>query len=181
MKILAETHKVIGTDIKDNDDIMLPSVSYDYCDVTDGKMVEAVVIKYKPSTIVHFSAILSGAGEKNPDLAQQVNVNGFMNILNAARKHQLKLFSPSTIAAFGTSTPRNQTPDLTIMRPTSIYGVTKVYMELVGEYYHQKYGVDFRSLRLPGIISPKPIHGMGTTGTYINLDRHHLFLFRLRC
>jgi threonine 3-dehydrogenase len=169
MNILRDDHRVIGSDIKTNDDILLPGVTYDYCDVTDPKMIEAIVSKHKPTTIIHFSAILSGAGEKDPDLAQQVNVNGFLNILNCARKHNLKLFSPSTIAAFGSSTPRNKTPDITTMRPTSIYGVTKVFMELMGEYYHQKFAVDFRSLRLPGIISPKPIHGMGTTGMQFHI------------
>lgn len=164
MKILSGRHRVIGTDIKENDDPTLPNVTYDFCDVTNQKMVDSIVKKYEPSTIVHLSAILSGAGEKNPELAQTVNVNGFMNVLNAARNHRVKLFSPSTIAAFGPSTPREKTPDTTIMRPTSVYGITKVHMELMGEYYHQKFGVDFRSLRLPGIISPSPIHGMGTTG-----------------
>lgn len=126
-------------------------------------MVKEIFAKYEPTHVIHLSAILSGAGEKNPELAMEVNLDGFMNVLDQARQHKAQVFSPSTIAAFGPSTPMHRTPDITVMRPTTVYGITKVYMELMGEYYHNRYGVDFRSLRLPGVISPQPIHGMGTT------------------
>lgn len=165
LEALRKDYEVIGTDIKSDGARMLPNVRYDFCNVLDAAVVEKTVQKYRPEKIVHFSAILSGAGEKNPELAQKVNLEGFMNVLNAAKASHAQIFSPSTIAAFGPSTPRIQTPNTTVMRPSSIYGITKVFMELMGEYYHKRYGVDFRSLRLPGIISPAPIHGMGTTGT----------------
>lgn len=161
MKKLAKSNKVIGTDIKE-----APSdftYNFEPLDVTDKSMVSQMFKKHKPSHVIHLSAILSGAGEKNPDLAMKVNLDGFMNVLEMAKEHKCQLFSPSTIAAFGPDTPPNRTPDSTIMRPTTIYGITKVHMELMGEYYHSKYGVDFRSVRLPGVISPEPIHGMGTT------------------
>lgn len=91
---------------------------------------------------------MSASGEANPQLAMNINIQGFVNALEACRNHGLRLFAPSSIAAFGPSTPREKTPDLTIMRPTTIYGVTKVHLELLGQYFMLKYGVDFRSLRL---------------------------------
>ena len=92
-----------------------------------------------------------------------------------ARTHNLKIFCPSTIGGFGPTTPRENTPDLTIMRPTTIYGITKVHMELLGEYYNKKFGVDFRSLRYPGVISADTAPGGGTTGANL------LLFFLIQC
>lgn len=161
MKKLAKHGTVIGTDVKPAPNDL--NVPFELCDVTDKSAVRSVFEKYKPSYVIHLSAILSGAGEKNPELALAVNLDGFVNVLEQARSHGAQIFSPSTIAAFGPSTPAKRTADLTVMRPTTVYGITKVHMELLGEYYHRRYGVDFRSIRLPGVISPEPIHGMGTT------------------
>ena len=93
-------------------------------------------------------SLLSASGENNPQLAMQINIQGLVNALEACKNHGLRIYAPSSIAAFGPSTPREKTPDLTIMQPTTIYGVTKVHLELLGQYYMLKYGVDFRSLRL---------------------------------
>ena len=97
-------------------------------------------------------------------MALSVNVSGMQNILELARQYNLKVFIPSTIGAFGPESPRNPTPDMTIQRPKTIYGVSKVYAELLGEYYSHKYGIDFRCLRFPGVISADTNPGGGTTG-----------------
>lgn len=161
MRKLSKQGTVIGTDVKPAPKDL--NVPFEMCNVTDKSAVRALFDKHRPTHVVHLSAILSGAGERNPELALAVNLDGFANVLEQARLHGSQIFSPSTIAAFGPSTPPKRTPDLTVMRPTTVYGITKVHMELLGEYYHRRYGVDFRSIRLPGVISPEPIHGMGTT------------------
>ncbi|KAI6213747.1 hypothetical protein M3Y94_00188000 [Aphelenchoides besseyi] len=148
--------------------IELKDVPYCYLNILDRNSMEEAVVNYDIDTIVHFSALLSAVGESNLPLALQVNSLGVQNVLEVARAHQLKVFIPSTIGAFGPETPRDMTPDLTIQRPRTIYGVTKVYAELLGEYYHSKFNVDFRSLRFPGIIS-NVAPGGGTTDYAIQI------------
>lgn len=130
-------------------------------DVLDQEAFEHLISLHDIDWLVHNASILSASGEKNPHLAMKVNFRGFDNAIEIARLHDLRILSPSSIAAFGPSTPQENTPDETIMRPNTIYGVSKVYVELLGEYYHYKWETDFRSLRYPGIISYKtpPLHG----------------------
>ncbi|WKY10400.1 hypothetical protein Q1695_002617 [Nippostrongylus brasiliensis] len=142
--------------------------NYSYLDIMSQQCIERLVVNEHIDTIVHFSALLSAIGEQNVNLALQINCRGVENILEVAKKHHLKVFIPSTIGAFGPTTPRDDVPDLTIQMPTTIYGVSKVYAERLGEYYNHKFGVDFRSLRFPGIISAtKP--GGGTTDYAIQI------------
>jgi threonine 3-dehydrogenase len=142
--------------------------NYVHCDVTSKKSIEEALQNFKPDWIIHLAAILSASGERNPDLALAINDNGFRNILDAALKHKAMLFSPSTIAAFGPSTPRINTPNQTIMRPETVYGVTKVFMEQLGAYHHKKNGLDFRSIRYPGVLSADPPGG-GTTDYIVEM------------
>ncbi|VDD90668.1 unnamed protein product [Enterobius vermicularis] len=153
---------------------------YCYLDILNVPAISEVVVNHNIDTIVHFSALLSAVGENNVPLALQVNGQGVQNVLEVAKNHKLQVFIPSTIGAFGPTTPRQNTPDLCIQRPRTIYGVTKVYAELLGEYYHERFGVDFRSLRFPGIISAiKP--GGGTTDYAIQIFYDAILYGKHKC
>jgi threonine 3-dehydrogenase len=125
--------------------------NFEVLSVLDKAQLEKIVRNFKPNYIIHFAAILSANGERNPELCLDVNVNGFKNVLDVACGNKIPMFSPSTIAAFGASTPRMNTPNTTIMRPSTVYGCTKVFNELLGTYYKKKYGMDFRSIRYPQV------------------------------
>ena len=140
-------------------DVKMPQITdrdrdgpFVYTDVTDYNQLARVVLESRIDWVFHLAALLSAVGERQPQLAMKINNTGVENILELSKHNQLRCYIPSSIAAFGPTTPHNNTPDLTIMRPTTIYGITKVYSELLGEYYHKQYNVDFRSLRYPGII-----------------------------
>ncbi|MBL7064518.1 MAG: L-threonine 3-dehydrogenase [Anaerolineae bacterium] len=135
-----------------------------FIDVTRRETVEEIVNRYNIDTVYHLAAILSATGEKNPHLAWNVNINGLYNILEIARERKMtRVFCPSSIAAFGPETPRDNTPQETILRPTTMYGVTKVAGELLCDYYFQRFGLDVRGCRYPGIISSETPPGGGTT------------------
>jgi len=132
-------------------------------DVRDRENLEKIIREYDIDTVYHMAAILSATGEKNPQLCWDVNINGLYNLLEIARERKLRIFCPSSIAVFGPSTPKENTPQDTVLTPTTMYGVTKVTGELLGEYYVKKYGVDVRGVRYPGIISSETPPGGGTT------------------
>ncbi len=135
-----------------------------FIDVTRRETVEEIVDRYNIDTVYHLAAILSATGEKNPHLAWNVNINGLYNILEIARERKMtRVFCPSSIAAFGPETPRDNTPQETILKPTTMYGVTKVAGELLCDYYFQRFGLDVRGCRYPGIISSETPPGGGTT------------------
>lgn len=143
---------------------LLNSGPFVQLDVLDAKALGETIDKYKVDGIVHLAAILSAVGEKKPQLAWNVNINGTVNIFEVAREKKLKrVLVPSSIAAFGPDTPRTMTPQKTILHPTTMYGVTKVALELLGDYYNLKYDMDIRGLRYPGVISHKTQPGGGTT------------------
>ncbi|OLS26300.1 MAG: putative epimerase/dehydratase [Candidatus Heimdallarchaeota archaeon LC_2] len=154
---------VIATDIKQQPHDTHSQGPYEYLNVLDKDRFTELIVNYEIDWLVHNASVLSATGERNPKLALDVNIRGFENAIELAKQYNLRILSPSSIAAFGPTTPKINTPDFTIMRPTTIYGVSKVYIELLGEYYHQKWDVDFRSLRYPGIISWKSPPGGGTT------------------
>jgi len=132
-------------------------------DITDLNKINEVVKKYKIDTIYNLAALLSSVAEDMPQAAWNVGVNGVYNVLEVARENNCAVFTPSSIGAFGPSTPADNTPQDTIQRPTTIYGVTKVTGELLSDYYHKRFGVDTRGLRYPGIISYVTLPGGGTT------------------
>lgn len=143
---------------------------FEIVDCAQKQSLEAVVDKYHIDTIYHLAAILSAAGEKNPQLAWDVNINGLYNVLEVARERQLKrVFCPSSIAAFGPETPRDNTPQETVLRPKTMYGVTKVAGELLCDYYFHRFGVDVRGVRYPGIISSETAPGGGTTDYAVHI------------
>ncbi|MBI2404952.1 NAD-dependent epimerase/dehydratase family protein, partial [Candidatus Gottesmanbacteria bacterium] len=132
-------------------------------EITDGKAVGSLLKKHNIGTIYHLVSLLSAKGEIDPSLTWDINMNGLKSILDYAVEHKLKVFWPSSIAAFGPTTPRVKTPQRTILEPTTMYGVTKLAGENLCHYYFLKYGVDVRSLRYPGLISWKTPPGGGTT------------------
>jgi len=137
---------------------------YTFIDTTNRETIEKVVKEYDVGTIYHLAAILSAVGERNPQLAWNVNINGLHNILETSREYQIeRVFHPSSIAVFGPKTPRVKTPQDTILDPRTIYGVTKVTGEMLGDYYFTRFGIDVRGMRFPGIISSETLPGGGTT------------------
>ena len=131
--------------------------------VVDGMQIADAVGRYNIDTIYNLAALLSATAEKFPLKAWDIQMNGLINILEVARGHGCAVFTPSSIGSFGPSTPHKDTPQDTIQRPTSMYGVTKVATELLSDYYFHKYGVDTRSVRFPGLISYTTLPGGGTT------------------
>lgn len=142
---------------------LLESGPAELADVRDGAGIEAIVRKYGIDTIYNLAALLSAVAERKPLLAWDIQVNGLLNILEVAREHGVAVFTPSSIGCFGENTPHRDTPQDTIQRPRSMYGCSKVAMELLSDYYFHKYGVDTRSVRFPGLISNVTLPGGGTT------------------
>ncbi|MDD5040597.1 MAG: NAD-dependent epimerase/dehydratase family protein [Patescibacteria group bacterium] len=162
---------VLATDIREPEDENLrASGAFEYLNVLEEQHIARLVQKYKIDTIYHLVGILSAAGEKNPDNAWMVNVNSLKNVLDLAKNLGLRqVFWPSSIAAFGPGSPRENTPQATIMDPNTIYGITKWTGELLCNYYYNKYRLDVRSLRYPGLISYVTPPGGGTTDYAIDI------------
>ncbi len=157
-------NNVFATDIKNPTIEIKRSGPFQILDVLDFKNLLHFLVRYKITQIYNLAAVLSGNAEKIPLQAWDINMKALMNTLEAARQSDAKkLFWPSSIAVFGPTTPRYNTPQLTVMEPNTVYGISKLAGERWGEYYNKRYGVDFRSVRYPGLISYKTEPGGGTT------------------
>ncbi len=162
-KIYGNSHVVAGYFRPEPTGELLESGPAEYVDVTQVQEISDLVKKYQIDTIYNLAAILSAVGETKPLMAWHIGVNGLMNCLEVAREFGCALFTPSSIGSFGPSTPLDHTPQDTIQRPQTMYGITKVTGELLSDYYYKKFGVDTRSVRFPGIISNVTLPGGGTT------------------
>ncbi len=137
---------------------------FTYLNVSDREQIAKIVVDNGIDTIYHLASILSAVGELNPQLCYETNTTGLYNMLEVARRHKLeRVVTASSIAVFGAGVPREKVPDETVLLPSTMYGVTKVCGELLGQYYFGKYDVDFRCIRLPGVISSETMPGGGTT------------------
>lgn len=160
---------VVASDLQVHEGLSA-SGPFEVLNVLDKNRLEEIIRHYEVDTIYHLAALLSATGEKNPALAWDLNCNGLLNVLNLVRDLKLKrLFWPSTIAVFGPNTPKVQTPQYCVMDPNTMYGLTKLAGERLCEYYYQKFDVDVRSLRYPGLIGWKAAPGGGTTDYAVHI------------
>lgn len=154
--------RIVALDVKRGE--LDPKIIFEKADVANLVALDKIIAKHKIDTIFHLASLLSVASEADPQLAWRVNMLGLKNILDLSLKYKARLFWPSSIAAFGPTTPKVQTPQTTVLEPLTIYGAIKVSGELLCRYYNHKYGLDVRSVRFPGLISWKQHPGGGTTG-----------------
>lgn len=172
---------VLATDIRSPGAELTEAGPFQLLDATDAQAVGAAAVRFRADTIYHLAAILSAVGERDPRLAYHVNMGGLQAVLEVARDQESAVFVPSSIAAFGPSTPPDPTPQDTIQRPTTMYGVTKVAGELLCDYYHSRYGVDVRGVRYPGIISHGAPPGGGTTDWAVDIYYQAVLTGRYTC
>ncbi|WP_044022495.1 L-threonine 3-dehydrogenase [Bacillus sp. SG-1] len=160
---------VIATDIREIDCEVVTGGPFEILDVTNAEKMMEIAKRHEVDTIIHLAALLSATAEAQPLLAWNLNMGGIVNALEVARELDCKFFTPSSIGAFGPSTPKDHTPQDTIQRPTTMYGVNKVSGELLCDYYYNKFGVDTRGLRFPGLISYATPPGGGTTDYAVDI------------
>ena len=162
--------KVIASDIREGTEIMMNSGPFEIIDATDKETILKIVKKYKVTQLYLLAAMLSATAEKFPQKAWDLNMNSLLGVLDLAKeKHIKQVYWPSSIAVFGPTTPKENTPQKTIMEPSTVYGISKLSGEFWCNYYHNKFGVDVRSLRYPGIISWKTKPGGGTTDYAVDI------------
>lgn len=170
---LREKHSadhIIASDIREGNASLMQSGPFEILDATNYNALEDLVLHYEVDEVYLMAAMLSGTAEKFPMKAWNLNMNTLFNVLNLAKDGKLnKVFWPSSIAVFGTSTPKENTPQQTVMEPSTVYGISKQTGERWCEYYHKRYGVDVRSIRYPGLISYKTAPGGGTTDYAIEI------------
>ena len=164
------SNNVIASDLRDEHELLKGTGPYISCDVMNKEMLHVLIIRHNITQVYLLAAILSATGEKNPALAWHINMQSLLNVLEIAKEENLtKIYWPSSIAVFGPTSPREHTPQHTIIEPTTVYGISKYAGERWCEYYFKHYGVDVRSLRYPGLISYKSAPGGGTTDYAIEI------------
>lgn len=164
LRAIYGNNNVIASDLREQNPLLEGTGPYVALDVMNKEMLHVQVIRQGITQIYLLAAILSATGEKNPNLAWHLNMQGLLNVLDIAREEKLhKVYWPSSIAVFGPTSPRQNCPQKTIIEPVTVYGISKYAGEFWCNYYHQRYGIDVRSLRYPGLISYKSAPGGGTT------------------
>jgi nucleoside-diphosphate-sugar epimerase len=163
-------NNIIASDIRKGNDEMLASGPFEILDATDKEAILEIIKKYNVNQVYLLAAMLSATAEQYPKKAWDLNMNSLLAVLDLAKeKHIKQIYWPSSIAVFGPTTPKENTPQETIMEPSTVYGISKVAGEYWCNYYHQKYGVDVRSIRYPGVISWKTKPGGGTTDYAVDI------------
>ena len=173
---------VIATDIKLASEEIMEGGPFENLDAMNADRLNEIIDKYKITEIYHLAALLCGNAEKNPKWAWDLNMNSLFNVLDIAKDKGIdKIFWPSSMGAFGPSTPEWDTPQITVMEPNTVYGISKLAGERWVEYYHEKYGMDIRSLRYPGLISWKTEAGGGTTDYAVEIFYEALKCGKYEC
>lgn len=169
-------------------DIRVPQVAslhadgpFEYVDCTNQDQIQEAVVRHRIDTIYHLAALLSAVAEDKPQKAWEINMGGLFHVLEVARKNRCAVFTPSSIGAFGRDTPKQRTPQDTLQRPSTMYGVTKVAGELLCDYYNERFGVDTRGVRYPGIISFEAPPGGGTTDYAVDIFHQALRYRHFTC
>lgn len=172
---------VVASDVRAPPPGVDRKVRYENVDCTKLQQLQDVVRRHNIGTVYHLAALLSAVAEEKPQVAWKVNMASLFNVLEAAREHGCAVFFPSSIGAFGPTTPTDATPQVTIQRPTTMYGVTKVSGEMLCDYYHARFAIDTRGLRLPGLISHSAPPGGGTTDYAVEIFHHAVRYGRYSC
>lgn len=174
--------KVVASDIREGNETLMSQGHFELLDATDYKAVEDIVFRYKVDTVYLMAAMLSAIAERFPAKAWDLNMNSLFHVLNLAKEGKVKkVFWPSSIAVFGPTTPSENTPQTTVMEPSTVYGISKQTGERWCEYYHNKFGIDVRSIRYPGLISYTTEPGGGTTDYAVDIYHRALKHGQYRC
>jgi len=174
--------KVIASDIREGSSEMMSEGHFEILDATDCEALEDIVFRYEVDTVYLMAAMLSAVAEKFPQKAWHLNMTSLFHVLNLGKEGKIKkIFWPSSIAVFGKSTPSQSTPQVTVMEPSTVYGISKQTGERWCEYYHHKFNVDVRSIRYPGLISYTTLPGGGTTDYAVDIYHRALKHKQYRC
>ncbi len=169
LRELKGSENVIASDILDDPVELLNNGPYEKLNIMNKESFHIILEKYNITQVYHLAAVLSAKGEQNPHFAWQLNMESLLTVLEAGKEKLQKIYWPSSIAVFGPDTPKENTPQNTIMSPSTVYGISKLAGERWCEYYYEKYGVDVRSLRYPGLIGYKAMPGGGTTDYAVDI------------